>query len=98
MSILSTEFNPDDGKFHIDLSDELEISLTACQFIDFASQSNCLIDYVIQEYFDGDIEKFFLSSHLEDDFDEMDSKDIANMVADWIKHKKLEDTTTGYGG
>ena len=98
MSILSTEFNPEDGKFHIDLSDELEVSLTACQFMDFVSQSNCLMDYVIDEYFDGDTEKFFMSSHLNEDFDEMDSKEIANMMSEWLKTKKFEDTTTGYGG
>ena len=98
MSILSTEFDPEDGKFHIDLSDELEVTLTACQFVDFVSQSNCLIDYVVEEYFDGDMEKFFTSSHLEDNFDELDSKEIANMMSDWLKKKKCEDTTTGYGG
>ena len=98
MSILSTEFNPDDGTFHLTLSDELEVSLTACQFMDFVSQSNCLMDYVIDEYFGGSMEKFFMSSHLDEDFDELDSKEIAEMMSDWLKTKKLEDTTTGYGG
>jgi len=98
MMILSTEFDPEDGKFHIDLSDELEVSLTACQFVDFVSQSNCLIEYVLEEYFDGSMEKLFMSSHMDDGFEEMDSKDVANMMADWLKKKKCEDTTTGYGG
>ena len=98
MTILSTEFNPEDGKFHLDIGDDAELSLTACQFIDFVSQSNCLIDYVVEEYFNGDMEKFFMSSHLDEDFDDLDSKEIANMMADWIKTRKREDTTTGYGG
>jgi hypothetical protein len=97
MSILSTEFNPDDGKFHIMLGDDVDIYLTACQFIDFISQSNCLVDFVVNEYFDGDMEKFFLSSHLEEDFDDMDSKEIAEMMADWIKNRKITEDT-GHGG
>ena len=98
MSILSTEFNPEDGQFHLTLSDELEVSLTACQFVDFVSQSNCLIEYVVEEYFGGSMEKFFMSSHMDEDFDELDSKDIANMMADWLIKKTTKDTTTGYGG
>lgn len=95
MSLLSTEYDPKDGQFHVLLNEDVELTLTPCQFIDFISQSNQLVDWVVENYFNGEMQSFLMSSHLDEHFDEPDSKDVAEYAAKWLKGIAKDDIGKG---
>jgi hypothetical protein len=103
MSILNAEFNPEDGKFHFILDegrdfmagDKVDVSLSPCEFYEFTNQAHGLVEYVVDTYFDGNIDKFFMSSHIEELVtEEMDSKEVAEATDRWLR-KVYDDADFG---
>ena len=89
MERLASEYDPQTGQFTFTVGDELAAEISPEQYVEFISQSMMLVQYVVENYFNGSMKKFVKSNKASSSLP-ANSAAMAEEMDKWLRHKSTK--------
>jgi hypothetical protein len=90
MERLASEYDPQTGQFTFTFGDTLTAEISPEQYVEFISQSMMLVQYVVENYFNGSMKKFIKSSGQAPSSLPTNSAAMAEEMDKWLRQKSTQ--------